>query len=743
MGPVGSAVLMRFRSLANNRAGAGTGLRISTKLVAGFATISLIAVLVGVAGLYFIDKINSTLNNITDVAAPTVETSDDLIMIMFEATKVAKEIIAEENPEDIDELVKKLEALNGEFVDTYKELQGLVSDESLLDELETARNEQAQFVIHANRMIVSHRRELSLDRASLDLLSAFDAAGGELTAVLDEFAVENEAQMARAEEEGDRLQAIGAKGDDVNRVLGNLFDRDYPVVEAALKLQRLIIEMQDTAGEYIAEAAPENLKSIEDEFLALFGAVQPHLDVLRTLAETPEDRVDAANLSDMLEKWAALADGANQLFDVHRQMLEAELLADELTERFEADADNVVAALDQVAEAADAISDGADDAAAGAVEQANTAIFLLLVLALIGSVMLLALIVLTVVRPIKKLTGAMASLSAEYGQSITPDDQRGDEVRQLRAAFDHLIHQVQQRTDQLQERSKELDGANQDLERELDRRRSLEEQLVHAQKLDGLGTLAGGIAHDFNNMLYVILGCSEIALNNLRADDETRQLVLKIDKAARRSKSIVRQILFFSRQHPPNRKPLDVGQSVVESATLLRAGLPTSMILEVDVDDECGTVLADESQIQQLTVNLVTNASQAYADRKGTVRLSARRVEVEPAFAARHLGLVPGPYVCLTVADEGEGIAPDILPKIYDPFFTTKPVGEGTGLGLAVVHGIVAAHDGVIDVSTDVGRGTTVNVYLPALVEGQQTAETQTDGWVQRRELGGATWQRF
>lgn len=686
---------------------------ISTKLVAGFATISLLAVLVGVTGLYVIDKINTTLNNISDVAAPTVETSDDLIALIFEATKVAEEITAEENIGDIAPLADELDSLNSRFADSYLELQGLVDDESLLDELATARQEQSEFVEHALQMVTTHRNRLTREAAGIRLLAAFDAAGSELTTALDEFAEENEVQMAKAEEEGDRLEEAGADGALVNAVLGQLFDKDYPVVEAALKMQRLIVELQDTAGEYLAEGKPESLRAVERDFLTIYDRIKPHLEVLGRLAETEEDHADTASLKTMLSKWVDLALADGQLFKTHQSMLEAKSQTKLLADRLEADADNVVAALDKVAETADAISDGADDAAESAVNQANTTILALLILALVCSVALLGLIVLTVVRPIKSLTTAMASLGEGYGPALTPPSQSGDEVELLRRTFDHLELQVRQRTAQLQQRTSELDAANRDLGQELVQRHALERQLVHTQKLDSLGTLAGGIAHDFNNMLYVILGSTKIALTDLPKGSSLAKLVSRIDKAAQRSKSIVDQILFFSRQEAANREPTELSRAVEESLTLLRAGLPSSVILQVEIDHDCGIVLADESQIQQLTVNLVTNAYQAHADRKGTITVSLDPVDIDRHFAEQHLGLKPGPHVRLSVIDQGCGIADDILLKIYDPFFTTKPVGEGTGLGLAVVHGIVTAHEGVIVISTRVGHGTTFDIYFP------------------------------
>jgi len=689
-------------------------LPISTKLVAGFLAISIIAMLIGVTGLYFIERINSTLNNITDVAAPTVETSDDLIANILEAAKLGGEIIAVKEPSSIGPLKAEFDFLSMKFDRSFVELQSIVADDELLDELETAKREKEQFTFHADSMLEAYLQELQKEAEGRELLTEFDAAGAVLINALDEFADENEREMAKAEEQGDQLEEDGASGAIVNRVLGQLFDQDYPVVESALKLQRLIIEMQDTAGEYLAVGDALGLGEVEREFRALLNEVQPHLNVLSALAETEEDKEDALLLEEMLGKWVDIAYGPGKLFATHQSMLQAEANADGFAVSMSVNADNTTLVLDRIAETADAISRGADEAAAEAVTQAQSAIIILLLLALIGASGLLWLIVSMVVRPIRNLTGTMVSFGDNYGQSYAADMPAGDEVTQLWFAFDRLRSQVYQRTEELQMRSVELDKANRNLEQELATRQTLERQLVHAQKLEGLGTLAGGIAHDFNNMLYVILGCTKITLDELPSDHSIVPLIRKIDQAAERSSSIVRQILFFSRQHTPDRHPVDVADVMRESVTLLRAGLPSSIVLDLDIDDECGIILADETQIQQVVVNLVTNAFQAHSERRGKINLGVKPVLVEKELADQHIALNPGPYICISVSDNGDGIPGDVLMKVFDPFFTTKPVGEGTGLGLAVVHGIVTAHDGAIIVSTEVGSGTTFDVYFPS-----------------------------
>lgn len=709
-------------------------LSISTKLISGFTVLALLAGFIGAAGLYFNAGINDTLNNITDVTAPTVETSDDLIALILEATKVAEEIIADEEIQEVKDLEVEMDMLIQAYRTSYIELQELVKDVSLVDELEIAKTKHGEFVKHAKLMVQSHLEELRQRELGRRLIVDFDQGGQELITALDEFAEENEAEMAKAESEGDRLELTGASGEKINEVLGTLFDQDYPVVEAALKMQRLVFEVQDTAGEYLAETSLAKLSPIESEFSDLVASAETHLAILTNLAETDEDKQDAVQISSMLRNWRAKAVSYGQLFDNHRQTLVSETDADTYAELMETDADNAVAALDEVAETADAISDGADEAAAMAVTHAQTAILLSLALTIIVYFLLVLLVTKTVVSPIGALTNEMKDLSSQYSPSTQTLSKKGDEIHHLRSAFEYMERQlsrstesletaVRERTSELEQRTNELNEANTNLADELRQRESLEQQLVHAQKLDGLGTLAGGIAHDFNNMIYVILGCSRIAIRKLEGDHSLQETIRKIEQAANQSKLIVEQVLSFSRSRPPNRKVTEIGGIVGEALGLLRAGLPASMQLDLNISDGETSVLVDEAQIQQLVVNLVTNAFQSYEDRKGVVRVSGERVEIGEGKAGRHLGLTANLYYMFSVEDFGCGMTPETCAKIFDPFFfTTKPVGEGTGLGLSVVHGIITSHHGVIEVTSEPDIGTKVRTYIPVYRNSAPTA---------------------
>jgi PAS domain S-box-containing protein len=242
-----------------------------------------------------------------------------------------------------------------------------------------------------------------------------------------------------------------------------------------------------------------------------------------------------------------------------------------------------------------------------------------------------------------------------------------------------------------------------------------ENQLRQAQKIEAIGTLAGGIAHDFNNILGVIIGCSELAMDNLPADHIAKADMEKVLDAGLRAKSLVRQILTFSRQTESAQKPLILQPFVKEVAKFLQTTLPTTVdiILSVEAGDKA--ILADPTEIQQILMNLCTNAAQAMGPEGGDIHLKLREADIDTEASARITEINPGPYLKLMVSDSGSGIPADIIDRIFDPFFTTKRVGEGTGLGLSVVHGIVKKYAGAILVESAPGAGTTFEVLLPQL----------------------------
>jgi nitrogen-specific signal transduction histidine kinase len=252
--------------------------------------------------------------------------------------------------------------------------------------------------------------------------------------------------------------------------------------------------------------------------------------------------------------------------------------------------------------------------------------------------------------------------------------------------------------------------------------RDLRRQLVEAQKMEAIGTLAGGIAHDFNNILSAIIGYAELA--KMKVGEESRLIndLNQILKAGNRAKDLIMQILTVSRHTEEERKAIAPATIVKEAMKLLRASVPTSIEFNLEIDKDAGMILADATRIHQILMNLCTNAQHAMSEGDGALTVRLGNVEVDSK-TARHLGVDPGAYVKLTVSDTGCGMTPDVLERIFEPYFTTKEKGEGTGLGLSVVHGIVESYGGKIRVYSEQGKGTAFHVYFPKI----DTASKEAD----------------
>ncbi|MEW6595720.1 MAG: ATP-binding protein [Thermodesulfobacteriota bacterium] len=250
---------------------------------------------------------------------------------------------------------------------------------------------------------------------------------------------------------------------------------------------------------------------------------------------------------------------------------------------------------------------------------------------------------------------------------------------------------------------------------ELEEKGRMESLLRQAQKMEAIGTLAGGIAHDFNNILSPILGYTEIALQQLPAESPVADDLRQVLVAAGRARELVQQILTFSRQREQELKPLKVQFVVKESLKLLRASIPATITIREEIDPGCAPVLADPTQIQQVVMNLCTNSYHAMREQGGTLTVGLRMVALGEADMVSKTVPAPGRYLRLTVADTGSGMPREMLERIFEPYFTTKKKGEGTGLGLAMVHGIVKGLRGTVTVYSEPGRGTEFHVYLPAV----------------------------
>ncbi len=241
----------------------------------------------------------------------------------------------------------------------------------------------------------------------------------------------------------------------------------------------------------------------------------------------------------------------------------------------------------------------------------------------------------------------------------------------------------------------------------------LKKQLQQAQKLEAIGTLAGGIAHDFNNILATIIGYAQLALLKTHEQSEIKNPLEQVLRAGDRARDLVQQILTFSRQSEQESKPVSITPIIKETLQFLRASLPTTISIIHDIQADYDIVISSPTQIQQVLMNLCTNAKQAMQPGGGTIEVCLKCEEVPDGSFAGQVQLSPGSYLKLTVKDTGHGIEQDVLERIFDPFFTTKSPGEGTGLGLSVVHGIVKSIGGSISVSSKPGAGTVFTVHFP------------------------------
>jgi len=247
---------------------------------------------------------------------------------------------------------------------------------------------------------------------------------------------------------------------------------------------------------------------------------------------------------------------------------------------------------------------------------------------------------------------------------------------------------------------------------------ALETQLLHAQKMESIGTLSGGIAHDFNNLLGIILGNAELAMDDMPEWHPAKFNLNEIRTASLRARDVVKQLLSFSRKTDPKQRPAKLVQIVEDALKILRSSIPTSVEIHQNISkDTDDTILADSTQINQVMINLFTNAAHAMVDTGGVITIGIENIDLDHVSAPIYPDLSPGNYVKLTVSDTGTGIDHEVKDRIFDPYFTTKEVGKGTGIGLSVVHGIVKSHNGAILVDSQFGKGTTFSIFFPVAEE--------------------------
>ena len=253
----------------------------------------------------------------------------------------------------------------------------------------------------------------------------------------------------------------------------------------------------------------------------------------------------------------------------------------------------------------------------------------------------------------------------------------------------------------------------------------LEKQLLHAQKMEAIGRLASGVAHDFNNLLQAISGYIQLLLAGKEQDPKTRRYLTEVDGVVDRAAALVRQLLTFSRKVDPELKPLDVNLVVHQAIKMLERTLPKMIRIETSLSEGLRPIIGDSVQLEQILMNLGSNAMDAMPE-GGWLAIETEAIILDEDFCRNNLGAKPGDYICLTITDNGFGMDRETLEHIFDPFYTTKEIGRGTGLGLAMVYGIVKAHDGYITCDSRPDQGTVFRIYLPAGSAGEVHKDDET-----------------
>lgn len=433
---------------------------IRSKLISGIVLLLTLLSITSGVGLYYVFELDKNIRGLSEDITPTIESTDDMIASLWERGKVANEVMASESASEIVQLYQQFAPLNQVFQASYNELENLISGAEVQYAAD-AMEANTALIEHIDLMYESHTQELLEEEKAKSLLVEFDGIGAELIVALDEFATENEDEMAKAEEQGDALVGLpGTTPSDINQLLGDLFEHDYPVVEAALKLQRYVIEMQDTAGEYLAEEDPAKLPAIRKNFDQLGSQVISLMAILDNLAETQEDTEDAKQLRQNFNRWQSLALEDERLFDSYRDQLDAEAAADKHTEILESYITVADGALEKLAASADSISDSADERAASTVATAVSSVSIVWVIALVVGILVTVGLIRAIIKPVDQLLFRLNDIAQGEGDlTQRVSDSGKDEIAALGKAFNGFVEKIQSLVSQIATETQSLNHA--------------------------------------------------------------------------------------------------------------------------------------------------------------------------------------------------------------------------------------------------------------------------------------------
>ncbi|MFW6005717.1 MAG: cache domain-containing protein, partial [Desulfonatronovibrionaceae bacterium] len=328
------------------------------------------------------------------------------------------------------------------------------------------------------------------------------------------------------------------------------------------------------------------------------------------------------------------------------------------------------------------------------------------------------LVVISILRPLMKVVRFADQVSSGNLENRL-EVQSKAEIASLVQSLNQMVSRLKAKIKEAEEKQREAASQAERAEKAMEERQQLQTQLIQAQKMESVGVLAGGVAHDFNNLLHAMGGNIHLLKQELSPDHPGLKKIEVIEKSISRAGKLVQQLLLFSRKAEVRKKPMDLNHEIREAAQVLKRTIPRMIEIRLDLDDQLDCINGDPVQIEQVILNLGSNAADAMPE-GGVLLVETRNTVIEED---KYLGMQPGRYVLMSLSDTGIGMDKKTLEQIYDPFFTTKEVGQGTGLGLASVFGIIKSHQGNITCYSEKGQGTIFHIYLPALLQKSETKD--------------------